>query len=67
MVPVRALPYGPAAFALHEEAGQMAASDNVPPAEKPLASDGASTDGEQSSALASTNGGRAGQKPPLSC
>jgi hypothetical protein len=29
MVPVRELPYGPAAFALHQEAGQMAASDNV--------------------------------------
>jgi hypothetical protein len=30
MVPVRELRYRPAAFALHQEAGQMAASDNVP-------------------------------------
>ncbi|WP_373475957.1 hypothetical protein, partial [Sphingorhabdus sp.] len=45
VVPVRELPYGPAAM-LHQEAGQMAASDYMHPSQKPLASLGASTDGK---------------------
>lgn len=48
MDPVRELPYGPAASGAASEAGQMAASDNVPrPPNKPLASYGASTDGKR--------------------
>ncbi len=42
--PVRELPYGPAAM-LHQEAGQMAASDYMHPSQKLLAALGASTDG----------------------
>jgi len=45
VVPVRELPYWPAAMALLIEAGQMTASDYVPIyPDLPLASDGASTD-----------------------
>ncbi len=54
VVPVRELPYGPAAM-LHQEAGQMAASDYMHPSQKPLASLGASTDGEQTSSFAPFN------------
>lgn len=48
MVPVRELPYGPAASDAASEAGQMAASDHVHYLQKSLASVGASTDGKQS-------------------
>ena len=45
MVPVRELPYWPAAMALLIEAGQMTASDYVPSyPDLPLASEGASTE-----------------------
>ena len=45
MVPVRELPYWPAAMALLIEAGQMTASDYVPIyPDLPLASEGASTE-----------------------
>lgn len=46
VVPVRELPYGPAASDAASEAGQMAASDYVNYLQKLLASFGASTDGK---------------------
>jgi hypothetical protein len=45
VVPVRELPYGPAASMAATKAGQMAASDYVPHLKIPLASLGASADG----------------------
>ena len=50
VVPVRELPYGPAASSAASEAGQMAASDYVQTSKIPLASFGASTDGKRTSA-----------------
>ncbi len=47
MVPVRELPYRPAASDAASEAAQMTASDYVHYLQKPLASFGASTDGKQ--------------------
>lgn len=50
VVPVRELPYGPAASDAASEAGQMAPSDYVHYPQEPLASFGASTDGSASKA-----------------